>query len=69
MTKMTTVVTIDGKGQVKQDGGSTCTCTGCATGFDPKHISGNKWRCTLCESASPECAKTVTASEPVPNGN
>src|SRR6056297_1160221 len=65
-TKMATVVTLE-NGQIKSNNSSTCTCTGCAEGCDPEHISGNKWRCTPCSDITEDCEKSVTATtEPTP---
>lgn len=41
-------------------GTTTCTCTGCSQGCNPKQ-SGSTWSCTACTGGGLDCTKSVTA--------
>lgn len=62
--KMAMLVEEMSDGSIKSaGGGSSCTCSGCTKGCDPKHISGDSWECTDCDSNTiGTCTKSVTAT-------
>jgi hypothetical protein len=45
-----------------QNGGTTCTCTGCTEGCNPYKGSNGLWYCDSCSLLPNNCTKSVTAS-------